>query len=698
MLWLSCQTRLSGNSDTTWITLILLVGILPAGLSQSDCPDGCLCVPSPLGPNVICRHMKLNAIPEALPYDTTILDIGGNAIRKLSTSTFPELDNLEELRMDDSGILDIGPSSFSNLPQIERLTLSNNKIQSVDNDAFQKIPNLKYLYLDENNIVALPDLLFRGLHLVELSLEDNLLTEITNGAFIGATAQKLNMNGNSFNFLSTDSISPLSQRLQNLELSSNKVPLTIEMTAFRGFSFNLLNLTGSHLTDHLFLELVNSRTIDISDNPFLSVDFSNYASLGTAENFHCRALDIEFLEDRLLSSFRRLKFLNLADNNLIIVRGSAFRHIPLLESLNLSNNSLMSLPADLGTYLPRLTKLDLRRCHLMALSLLTFQGITNLTTLDLRDNKIQVIPETFAALFNGESISIDLHGNPFHCNCEMAWFRRWLEHHNSSIDASVDCHSPQRIALLNQPLEEFICSTPEITDIRPVVHFTTGSDVLISCTARGDPSPEMEWISPSHESIRVSPPANRTQNTSIHFWKLKNVTEHSAGRYTCNAFNREGTVSATTTLKLEIATTTTMPPRTTKYTTIINSTGPVPTYPFNVTYEVITKPSKFNTTTKPASIVDEVYFWAFIVFGCLVCIAICTAILCGVYRRRHHNRRYDVNEPTIQNTFTAELNPRNLQNATANGNCNGTNGHDIIRNPAVEAVEAVEEKQLLSQV
>ena len=657
----------------------LVVTTVTAVMAQtSPCPYGCQCLPTPFGTNTICRNVKLESIPQNIPSDTTLLDLGLNTFQALNSSMFPPLPELRILALDNCSIMSIQSRTFENMPQLQNVTLRNNRISTIHRNAFQGIPHLQYLYLENNRMEALPDFVFREMNLVELFLDGNSITELTNGAFVGVRIQNLNLNRNQIGFLSGNAIGELSCCLRTLELSGNQVPLTIDRMAFQGFTLDLLLVAGSQISDHSFMEFLTCKTLDISDNLFLNFNFRNYHSLSSVESLYARALDMSSLRNTL-NPFTNLKMLNLASNNLFLLHGRDFSYIRKLETLDLSSNPFMSLPSDLGDYLPQLRTLIVHQGHLMQLTSSTFQGMANLTSLDLRANKLQVIPREMLPVLASIGPLIQLSGNPFHCNCEMRWFREWAENLRFMTGAEM-CISPMRGYFLKTPPENFTCSPPEVVRYEETIVAVRGSDIYMTCTAQGNPAPEVEIIAPSGEVLRISPPLNRTSYRTSATWRLKNVDNRVVGLYTCNAMNLEGMASASTDLQVALPTT----------TTTTTSTTPSPTTPgvvgttdednrtvieMNTTLGYVSS-TVFNMSTSTPLPYDEYggrwYIYGVgVVAGCLMLSLIVIVVYCLLHRKLY-KRKYDVNEapPTFK-----ELNTRNLITG---------HGHDVIRNNTEE--------------
>ncbi|XP_076998268.1 polycystin-1 isoform X2 [Tamandua tetradactyla] len=122
---------------------------------------------------------------------------------------------------------------------------------------------------------------------------------------------------------------------------------------------------------------------------------------------------------------------------------------------------------DLQPLLPR----DLSHNLLQALDARVLVNLSALTELDIRDNKISSLEEgIFANLFN--LTEINLSGNPWVCDCGLAWLPRWAEGQQVHLVRPEDttCAGPSPLAgrpLLSAPFlaggcgEEYVACLPD---------------------------------------------------------------------------------------------------------------------------------------------------------------------------------------------------------------------------------------------
>ena len=80
-----------------------------------------------------------------------------------------------------------------------------------------------------------------------------------------------------------------------------------------------------------------------------------------------------------------------------------------------------------------------------------------------------------------------------------------------------------------------LCFFPEVPEIKPISvsdSYNEGSVVTISCTATGNPEPDVEWKRDG--KVRVSGKSTASLTFS-------SINKTDAGTYTCTDRNREGT-------------------------------------------------------------------------------------------------------------------------------------------------------------
>lgn len=217
----------------------------------------------------------------------------------------------------------------------------------------------------------------------------------------------------------------------------------------------LLDLTGNRLVllppdifRHASLE-----GVVLKDNQLMKADanwFPDNSSLTWLDLSGNRLTDVP---SALLRKLPNLVNLDLSDNGLEEVRPDAFRNQRRLRTLNLAGNKLRLLDASVFAGLD-LFRLFLQENQLEELPADLLRGLPNLELLLLNQNGLRRLPP---GLLDGRvSLRLILSRNPWLCNEEMEYLRRWLTAH------------PQNVLFL----EEVTCAGPEALRDRRVATLT----------------------------------------------------------------------------------------------------------------------------------------------------------------------------------------------------------------------------------
>ncbi|XP_006762072.1 PREDICTED: carboxypeptidase N subunit 2 [Myotis davidii] len=124
--------------------------------------------------------------------------------------------------------------------------------------------------------------------------------------------------------------------------------------------------------------------------------------------------------------------LSLSHNQLETVPEGAFAGLSNLSSLTLSHNAIASLPAGVFRDLTELVKLNLGSNNLTALHADLFQNLTRLELLSLSRNLLATLP---SGIFdnNYNLFNLALHGNPWQCDCHLAYLSSWLRQYSDKL-------------------------------------------------------------------------------------------------------------------------------------------------------------------------------------------------------------------------------------------------------------------------
>ena len=519
------------------LQLLLTIGGLVVAVTGGRCTDRCSCARIDGELVVHCRYQRLTELPGEFPNDTAVIDLSYNHIKTFHTSAFKGLTKLHTILISHNALTDIVMNYT--LSQLQTLDLSYNEILEIPVELSDVLPNLEELNLQHNGIAKIRKGTFKYMNIQSCNLAYNNISALSTGSFLNTTIKELDLSFNNISGILENTFSNFTVSALNLE---HNPLLNIPDGTFSDQNLKGLNLKSCNLTSHTFIKYLNVLKLDLSDNQFEDLDFSQYVSLHGLDELKLSGYDIYEFNSETFSKMVNLKKLDLSDNNLMYIDISPFPNMPHLEILDLSKNQLADLPSGFCSTFVNLKELHLNLNQLQKISYHNFKDCVSLQTLDLRNNRIQTFAEVIKPIFSNLQ-SLSLGDNPIHCNCEMAWFSEWSK--TSRIFTGADfCETPNKAYMFQMEVEDFTCTPPVITYHSANLETPEGRDVVLHCVAEGDPAPEIDWLSPYGELIRISPPSDRTVNMTQAYWSLHDLHTAQAGLYKCIASNPAGNVTA----------------------------------------------------------------------------------------------------------------------------------------------------------
>jgi len=142
----------------TVISVIITLTSLSAG-ADTPCPSTCSCAVSPQsstdsvgrqGVAVTCSNVQLTSLPAQLPTNAASLDVSGNRLEVLDSSSLPRsgVDGLSTANFSRNRIITIATEAFSQWSNLVSLDLSANRLSSIDHGTFRGAPQTSLQILD----------------------------------------------------------------------------------------------------------------------------------------------------------------------------------------------------------------------------------------------------------------------------------------------------------------------------------------------------------------------------------------------------------------------------------------------------------------------------------------------------------------------------------------------------------------------
>ena len=261
------------------------------------------------------------------------------------------------------------------------------------------------------------------------------------------------------------------RRLKVLLLAGNDIYF-IAPFAFDGFgSLEVLDLAHNKIEDlsgtifkpirnltHLYLGGNDIKLLMKTPNPLVALRV-----LDLSHNV------IETVDAPFSVSFPSLYAINLEGNNLgkIVFQSDIgdrlFSHLTELQDINIARNNIRDLPDLIFRDQNSLKFLNLRKNQLSGWGPDVFQFTRNIEQFDISSNSLSILTESNLHNLNNLK-ELNLTDNKFMCNCDLLWFRDWIDHTTVVL--------PHK--------ESYLCDGPEGWKGKPLLEFTKDK---INCTA-----------------------------------------------------------------------------------------------------------------------------------------------------------------------------------------------------------------------
>ncbi|XP_030829775.1 slit homolog 1 protein-like [Strongylocentrotus purpuratus] len=365
-----------------------------------------------------------------------VLNFQGNRISSINNESFCGLHSLLDLSLSWNKIKSLPRASFACATNLQKIDLSRNNLAILDPQWFDGSWFLRTLMIDQSGIGRIAFGPWKATNLQTLVLNRNNMGFINNYTFTGlANLKKLDVSGNENRFrMSEDALTTVGsleflvmadvgkftmkglfrnmQNLSNLDISYNRLEI-LSIDQFTTTSaLRVLNMSGSHL-----------KAEDLVDKQTGTSLFSGLVSLRTLKLRRNSLATLHALPG-IFTSLGSLVELDLTYCHIRQVASGTFANLTTLLQLSLQDNELTSVPRDAFQGLHKLQVLQLQYNSIAFIEQELFMGTNELKELYLQNNQISTVASY--TLMPSSLIRLNIANNPLTCDCQLAWFRQWL--------------------------------------------------------------------------------------------------------------------------------------------------------------------------------------------------------------------------------------------------------------------------------
>lgn len=296
------------------------------------------------------------------------MDLSGNFVGKLNTTTFKRFINLEWLSLSDTILVDFNFDMLANQTKLERLDMSFNNLKSVSDASMLKQfgnlsqfiaagsqlpnaseiirhlrPSIGYLDLSGNFFGQVNAVSFQRLsHLHTFKLNNTHLLVLNSNPFEPLTSlRSLDISQNNLKNVNFSMMARTLQALNDFSAADCHISNASAVIQYLGPSITDLNLSGNTLNElnlNTFKVLINLRNLYLSN-----VHIFRFDSMVLRHQTQLRFLNISYNQLNMVdlgALSKSLVKLDLEGNGLIEVINFNRQRFSLLESLAISKNRI----------------------------------------------------------------------------------------------------------------------------------------------------------------------------------------------------------------------------------------------------------------------------------------------------------------------------------------------------------------------
>lgn len=298
-----------------------------------------------------------------------------------------------------------------------------------------------------------------------------------------------------------------------------------------------------------------TQVLDMSGNPLdeLTRSWFMTAGLSNLQKIFMARCRIGRIDNAAFQGLSNLVELDLSDNGIVDIPTKSFDDYPQLMKLVMSGNAMTTVRTAAFKRLAYLTVLDLSRCQLTVVEPGAFDGLRSLEWLRLDHNRIVRIEGVGAG--GGAVLPLSLHGiemhhNPWMCDCRMRDVHRWLNNNSAPHTLEPTCHGPDRLrgASVRKLAPDELACAPEAQAASPVdVETDAGKNLTLACRVTPTGEARVSWW---FEGRLMAANGSTVAAADGSVLSIEDVSPTNNGTYSCVAENRAGRATCNFTVRV----------------------------------------------------------------------------------------------------------------------------------------------------
>ncbi|CAI4230952.1 unnamed protein product [Auanema sp. JU1783] len=314
--------------------------------------------------------------------------IVGSRLQRLPSDFFCHLKNLQVLNVSSNALTSLKQEKGCVASQLIIADISHNNLNKI-HEYLHTFPMLRQLFVSYNKLMTLPTSSFESVvHLQLLDMEHNMLSTIED---LPDSLIHLNIAQNQFKLL-PEAVREL-PLLVSLNVSRNSLSDSVAENPHVSPILESVDMSHNDLRNIPVYFFVNS----MSSLNHLHLEFNRIDQIPPTALVNCSSLltlnlannDLRVLKDDIFSGLQKLNSLHLQGNALDTIEQSVFVDLSI-DELNLSGNRFTEAPHALGR-LYRLKKLDLSLNKISKLYQFVFNKIPHLQVVNISHNELQSV-------------------------------------------------------------------------------------------------------------------------------------------------------------------------------------------------------------------------------------------------------------------------------------------------------------------